>query len=80
MGGGAFGGQREEALRPGAVDKRRIVAMPLNGGKLVVIQSGPAQTLIVPGEAHRLDDMQAKAGVGAQADNIAGVRRDLWFE
>ena len=76
----AFGGQGEQTLRLRAGDKRRVIRMALHGSELVIVQSGASQAFIVPGEAHRLNDMQTEARVGAQADNIPGVRRDLWFE
>ena len=60
--------------------KRRVIRIALHGSELVIVQSGASQAFIVPGEAHRLNDMQTEARVGAQADNIPGVRRDLWFE
>jgi hypothetical protein len=54
--------------------------MALHGSELMVIQPGASQAFIVPGKAHRLNDMQTEAGVGAQADDIPGIRRDFWFE
>ncbi len=77
---GSFGRQGEQALRLRAGEKRRVIGVALHGGELVIVQSGASQALIVPGEAHGLNDMQTEARVGAQADNIPGVRRDLWFE
>ena len=54
--------------------------MALDGGELVVIQTGAAQALIIPGKPHRLDNMQIEAGVSAQADDIPGIWRDFWFK
>ena len=65
----AFGGQGEQAVRLCAFNKRGVIAMALDGGELVVIQTGAAQALIIPGKPHRLDNMQIEAGVSAQADD-----------
>ncbi|MNL46657.1 hypothetical protein D3C87_1693920 [compost metagenome] len=54
--------------------------MAHHGGELVVIQPGAAQTFVIPRETHWLDDVQTKTGVSAQADDIAGIWRDFWFE
>ena len=54
--------------------------MALDGGELVIIQAGTAQALVVPGKAHRLNDMQTKTGIGAKANDVARVRRDFWFK
>ncbi len=57
----AFGGQGEQTLRLRAGDKRRVIRMALHGSELVIVQSGASQAFIVPGEAHRLNDMQTEA-------------------
>jgi hypothetical protein len=46
----------------------------------MVIQPRATQALVVPREAHRLNDMQAKTGVGAQSDDVAGIGWYFWFE
>ncbi|MNR67286.1 hypothetical protein D3C85_1911990 [compost metagenome] len=46
----------------------------------MVIQAGAAQALIVHLEAQRFDQVQLAAGIGAQADDVAGVRRNLGLE
>ena len=51
--------------------------MHLQRRVLVVVEAGAAQLLVVEGEAERLDQVQARAGVRAQADHVAGVGRDL---
>jgi hypothetical protein len=43
----------------------------------VVIQPGAAQQPVFHVEAQRLDQVQGAAGVGRQADHVAGVGRDL---
>ncbi|MNP40129.1 hypothetical protein D3C76_1337410 [compost metagenome] len=54
--------------------------MTNHGGELVIVQPGAAQALVVPRKAHWLDDMQTEPGIGAQADDIAGIRWNFWFE
>ncbi len=44
---------------------------------LVVIQAGAAQLLVVKFKTQGADQMQLCAGIGAQTDDVAGVRRDL---
>jgi hypothetical protein len=45
--------------------------------ELVVVQTGAAQFRVVQREAQRLDQVQSAAGIGAEPDDIAGVRRNL---
>lgn len=45
--------------------------------QFVVIQSGTPQPAIIQGETERPYEVQARSGVGAQAYNIAGIRRDF---
>ena len=51
----------------------RVVGMPANVGKFMVIQSGALDPGIVPREAERFDQMQACTGIGTQPDDVAGV-------
>ena len=56
----------------------RLEAVPAAHARpLVVIEAGTAQPGVVHLEAERLDQVQARAGVGAQADHVAGVGRNL---
>ena len=48
-------------------------------GIVMVIQAGPSHFCVVKRKAERLNQMQLGAGVGAQADDVAGIRRDFWF-
>lgn len=43
----------------------------------MIIQSGAAQAFVVQLESQRFDQVQLAATVGAQADNVAGVRRNF---
>ena len=75
----AFGGQRPN-LPPGdGLCKRCPVVMMGNAGKLGVIQPGAAQATVVPGKTERVDEVQGGAGVGAEADDAAGIGGDLWL-
>ncbi len=51
--------------------------MPMHGGVFVVIEPRSAQQLVVHRKTQRLDEMQLAAGVGGQADHVAGVGRDF---
>jgi hypothetical protein len=51
--------------------------MPLHRSELVIIQPGAPQLLVFPREAHRLNEMQFRPGVGAQANDVARVGRDF---
>lgn len=50
-----------------------------DGGEFVIIQPGATQLPIVELETQRLHQMQVNAGVGAEANNVAGIRRNLWL-
>jgi MSHA biogenesis protein MshE len=43
----------------------------------MVIQSGANQLFVLQRETERFDQMQMTAGIGAQPDDIAGIRRNL---
>src|SRR5277367_5406812 len=48
-------------------------------GKVVIIEARALETLVIHLEAERFDQMQRRPGIGAQANGIAGIRRNLWF-
>ena len=54
--------------------------MNLDAREVVVIESGSLQALVIQPEAQGLDQMQGRAGVRAEADGIAGIRRNLRLE
>ena len=45
--------------------------------KFLIIKSGSAQLFVIEIEPKGFDQMQAKAGIGAEANNIAGVGWNL---
>jgi hypothetical protein len=49
----------------------------LHVGKLVVVEPGPLHPLVIPLEPQRLYQVQPIAGVGAEADDVAGVGRNF---
>ena len=48
-------------------------------GEFVVIQTGAFDPCVIPAEAERFDQMQARAGIGTQADDVAGILGDFRF-
>ena len=49
-------------------------------GKFVIIQPGAAQLLMFHVKPQRFDQVQLHAGIGAEADDIAGVGRNFRFK
>jgi hypothetical protein len=73
----ALGGEREHACRVEFRQAIRQSFVNLQGRKFVIIQSRAYQLLVFEREAERLDQMQLATGVGAQTDDVAGIRRDF---
>ena len=77
---GTLGGDGEEtailetcrAIGPGLVNGDR--------GELVVVQPGPPQEPILQRKPQRLDQMQPGSGIGAETDDVAGVRGNFRLE
>ena len=46
----------------------------------MIIETGATQALVIEFEPQWLDQMQAKAGIGAQSDQVSGIRRNLGLE
>ncbi len=55
----------------------REIGMLLNRGELAVVEPGASQALVVELESERMNQVQSAAGIGAQAYDIAGIRRNL---
>jgi len=51
--------------------------MHLNRRKFMVIQPCPTQPLVIQFKAQRFDQVQLKAGVGTESNDIAGIRWNL---
>ena len=56
------------------------IVMNFDFRKIVIVQAGPLQTFVIQAKSQRLDQMQSGAGVGAQPNDIAGIRRDFRLE
>src|SRR6202521_5070116 len=48
--------------------------------QVVIVEPGTLETFIVEPKAQRLYQVQRRAGVRAQANGVAGIRRDFGFE
>jgi len=53
--------------------------LPAGVREFAVIQPGAAHRTLVEAEPQRLDEVQPRARVGAEPDDVAGVGRDLGF-
>jgi hypothetical protein len=51
--------------------------MALNPGQVMVVEAGSFQSRVGELEPQRLNQVQDGAGIGAQADDIAGIWRNL---
>lgn len=75
-----LGGEGEQPRLIQAFQAFGQALVTLERGILVVVQPCPAQALVVQFEADRLDQVQVAAAVGAQADDVAGIRRNFWLK
>lgn len=75
-----FGGEGEHPRLADARQATVEIGVAFERRVLVIIQARPSQTLVVEFETQRLDQMQAAASVGAEPDNVAGIRRNLRLE
>ena len=86
----AVGGLAGRGLRVGAgccgdgslhaVQKSCPVLVHGHGREFMIIQPCAAHFCVVDGKAQRFDEVQGAAGVGAQADDVAGVGRDFGLD
>ena len=60
-----------------AVQKGCPVLVHGHGREFMIIQPRTAHLSVVDGKAQRFDEVQGAAGIGAQADDVAGVGRDF---
>lgn len=65
---------------PHAVQKGCPVLVHGHGREFMIIQPRTAHLGVVDGKAQRFDEVQGAAGVGAQADDVAGVGRDFGLD
>ena len=71
----APGRDAEPAYRPDRFEKGVKIPMLTHRRILAVIQPGTAQTFVIELETERMNQVQGTARIGAQAYDIAGVRR-----
>ena len=62
------------------MQKRFPVFVNLHGGKFMVVQSGTAHFRVIERESQWFDQMQLCTGIGAQTNDVSGVRRDFRFD
>jgi len=74
-----LGAERKNPCAMQCIQTMLPILMPQHLGKFVIIQSRSAQASIIPGKAQGLHQMQARPGVGAEPDDIAGIGRDFRF-
>lgn len=75
--GGATGGQGEDSCRPRRVETSGQIRMLRDAREFTVVEPRPSQSRLVQRETQRMNQMQARPGIGAQTDYIAGVGRNL---
>ena len=63
-----------------AVQKGCPVLVHGHGREFMIIQPRAAHLGVIDGKAQRFDEVQGAAGVGAQADDVAGVGRDFGLD
>ena len=73
----ALGRDREETARTDAFRACGPILVHHQRGEFMIVEARPQELLIFQGKAQRLYQMEAGAGVGAQPDDVAGVRGNL---
>ena len=46
-------------------------------GEFVIVQAGSQQLLVLQRKPQRFDQVQLRAGIGTESDDVAGVRRNF---
>lgn len=79
---GGSGGECEHAVRRWffRLQKGVPAGVALELRVFVVIQSGAAHVFVIHGKAERLNQVQGAAGVGRQADDVAGIGWNFGFD
>lgn len=75
--GGATGGQGEDSCRPHRVEAGGQIRILRDAREFTVVEPRTSQSRLVQREAQRMNQMQVRAGIGAQTNHIAGVGRNL---
>jgi hypothetical protein len=71
---------RKEARPRESSEAAAEVRMNFDGREIVIVESRALQALVVEPEPQRLDQMQRRAGIGAESNGVSGIRRDLGFK
>lgn len=58
----------------------RPVRVPEDACELVIIEAGTLERTVFPAKAKRFNEMQFAPGIGAEADDVARVRRNFRLE
>ena len=76
------GGHGKQTLGQRALggQKRWPVSVSCQFGVFVVVQTGAAHVFVFHGKTQRFHQVQGAAGVGRQADDVAGVGRDFGLD
>lgn len=74
---GGLAGKCEQSLRCDLREEilKRWIHLEIH--KLAIIQPGAAHPGVINGKSQRFDQVQTRARIGAQADHIAGIGRNL---
>src|ERR1700722_12285178 len=56
------------------------IRVNFDGCEIVIVEPRSLQALVIQKEAQRLDQVQSRAGVRAQAYGVTGIRRNLRLE
>lgn len=70
-------GEGKQACRSDVAQEGGQGFVLVDAGELGVIETGAPELSMIEREAQRVNEMQLCARVRAQANNVAGVRRDL---
>lgn len=79
---GGSGGECEHAVRRWffRLQKGVPVGVSLELRVFVVVQTRAAHVFVIHGKAERLNQVQGAAGVGRQADDVAGIGWNFGFD
>ena len=76
----SLGGERQNPAAADSCDTVDQAVMAFQCRVFVIVQPGAAQALVIQLETQWLDQVQLAAGVGTQADDVAGIGRDFRLE
>jgi len=74
---GTTGTECKQPLRLDGRQRGSKIIMHLDARGFVIVKPGAAELAVIQGESKRAYQVQMRAGIGAQADDIAGIGRDF---